>query len=55
MVLDLNSNSKLIQPHVTQEPMLRDKVDARALRIYGQTREEVWASAGGARRLGESG
>ena len=28
-------------------------IGARAWRVCGQTKEEVWASAGGARRLGE--
>jgi hypothetical protein len=39
---------------MAQKPALRGEVGARAWRVCGQTREEVWASAGGARRLGES-
>ena len=34
--------------------MLRGKLGAHEWRKCRQTREEVWASAGGARRLGES-
>ena len=45
---------ELIQPHMTQKPVLRGKVGARAWRVCGQTREEIWAGACGARRMGES-
>ena len=44
---------ELIRSQMTQKPQLRGEVGACAWRVCGQTREEVWASAGGARRLGE--
>ena len=53
-IISSELETELIQPHMTQKPMLRGEVGARAWLVFGQTREEVWASAGGARRLGES-
>ena len=49
----MNSNYEA-QFHMTWKPVLRGEVGARAWRVCGQTREEVWASAGGARRLVKS-
>ena len=39
---------------MAQKPVLRGEVGALARRVCGQTREEMWSSACGARRLGES-
>ena len=55
---------ELIQPHMAQKPVLRVEVGALAWRVImwpgekgrvcGQPREDLWASAGVTRRLGES-
>ena len=37
---------ELIQPQMTQKPVLRGEVGARALRVRSVSREDAWASAG---------
>ena len=39
---------------MTQKAVLRGEVGARAWRVCGQTREEIWAGVCGSKCLGES-
>ena len=41
---------ELIQSQMKQKPMMRGEAGAIVLRVTDQTREEVWASAGGLER-----
>ena len=54
MVVRLGTRTRTNTTPMAQKPVLWDEVGARAWRVCVQTREDMWASACGAGRLGES-